>query len=193
MDLALGRSAAIAPPFFHRAGPLSVRLAVSAADIAAAQALRYRIFYGEMGAKPTPAMGLTGHDVDEYDAVCDHLLVVDHSAGIRPQVVGTYRLLRQDVASAHRGFYSAGEYDLSRLVAHAGPDRLLELGRSCVAPGWRNTPPSRCSGAGSLPISRPTILRIYSVARRSMVPTRSSTPPNCHTCFITISRRRSFV
>ena len=46
--------------------------------------------------------------VDEYDAVCDHLLVIDHAATEakpfrkpRPKVVGTYRLLRQDVAERH--------------------------------------------------------------------------------------------
>src|SRR5207237_6548225 len=68
-----------------------------------------------------------------------HLLVIDHGDDGRPHVVGTYRLLRQVVAELNRGFYSAGEYDLSPLVAtsaHSG--QLLELGRSCVAPGYRN-------------------------------------------------------
>jgi hypothetical protein len=40
----------------HRAGLLEVRLAASEAEIIAAQALRYAIFYDEMGALPTPAM-----------------------------------------------------------------------------------------------------------------------------------------
>jgi putative hemolysin len=54
-------------------------------------------------------------------------------------VVGTYRLLRQQVAMAHKGFYSAAEYDLSPLLANSTPaSQLLELGRSCVAPAWRN-------------------------------------------------------
>ena len=148
MGLALSRSTAIAPqllaaaPFIHRVGQLDVRLAVSEAEIAAAQALRYEIFYDEMGAEPTPAMARVRRDIDDYDAICDHLLVIDHGVNGKPHVVGTYRLLRQDVAAAHRGFYSASEYDLSRLIAHAGIDgsggQLLELGRSCVAPAWRN-------------------------------------------------------
>ncbi|KAB7645620.1 GNAT family N-acetyltransferase [Polymorphobacter fuscus] len=149
MGLAIGRATAIAPdllaaaPFIHRVGQLDVRLAVSPAEIAAAQALRYQIFYEEMGAEPTAAMARARRDIDDYDAICDHLLVVDHGlanvSGARPHVVGTYRLLRQDVAAAHRGFYSAGEYDLSRLIAHsASGGQLLELGRSCVAPAWRN-------------------------------------------------------
>ncbi len=125
-------------PAIYRAGLLDVRLAASEAEIAAAQALRYQIFYDEMGARPTAAMARQRRDIDPYDAVCDHLLVIDHADASRPRVVGTYRLLRQDVAQANGGFYSAGEYDLSRLIAQSAPGRqLLELGRSCVAPEWR--------------------------------------------------------
>lgn len=125
-------------PSICRAGLLEVRLAASSAEIAAAQALRYEIFFDEMGAKPSPAMLRQRRDIDAYDAICDHLLVIDHSAS--PRVVGTYRLLRQDVAQANGGFYSAGEYDLSPLIAQSQPGRqLLELGRSCVAPAWRNS------------------------------------------------------
>jgi putative hemolysin len=146
MGLPLSQPVAIAAhlladaPFLHRVGQLDVRLAASEAEIAAAQALRYRIFYEEMGATPTAQMAAAQRDIDDYDAVCDHLLVIDHGAGGLPQVVGTYRLLRQDVAMAHRGFYSASEYDLSPLIAASRPDsQLLELGRSCVAPAWRNS------------------------------------------------------
>jgi putative hemolysin len=145
MGLAIHQPTAIAAhllaaaPCIHRVGQLDVRLATSDAEVAAAQALRYQIFYDEMGARPTAAMARAGRDIDDYDAICDHLLVVDHGLDGRPQVVGTYRLLRQRVAEAHRGFYSAGEYDLSRLIAQsAGGGQLLELGRSCVAPAWRN-------------------------------------------------------
>ena len=138
MGLALSRPNDLAaPPFLHRVGQLDVRLAVSEAEIAAAQALRYQIFYDEMGAQPTAAMARQRRDIDPYDAICDHLLVVDHGLDGRPQVVGTYRLLRQSVAAVHRGFYAAGEYDLAPLLGAAG-GQLLELGRSCVAPAWRN-------------------------------------------------------
>ena len=121
-----------------RQGQLDVRLAGSPEEIAAAQALRYQIFYEEMGAQPTLAMRAHRRDIDDYDHVCDHLLVIDHGLDGRPEVVGTYRLLRQQVAERHRGFYSAGEYDLSPLLASAG-GQLLELGRSCVAPEHRNS------------------------------------------------------
>ena len=88
-----------------RSGKLQVRLAESLADIDAAQALRYRVFYDEMGAKPTAEMARVRRDIDSFDGVCDHLLVVDHARGSGPQaVVGTYRLIRRDAAERHGGF-----------------------------------------------------------------------------------------
>ena len=122
-----------AAPHMHRSGQLDVRIARSEEEISAAQALRYRIFYDEMGARPTLAMQAVRRDIDDYDAICDHLLVIDHGSDGRPQVVGTYRMLRQSVAEQHRGFYSAGEYDLAPLLAASHEGQLLELGRSCVA------------------------------------------------------------
>ena len=121
-----------------RSGALEARLALSPAEIEAAQRLRYQVFYEEMHAHPTPEMAAAGRDFDRYDAFCDHLLVFDHDAG--DAVVGCYRLLRRDVADRHGGFYSATEYDLSALLAQSRPDsRFLELGRSCVAKAYRSS------------------------------------------------------
>lgn len=136
---AVARHLLEATPHIHRLGQLDVRIARSEEEIAAAQALRYRIFHEEMGATATPQAARIGRDVDDYDSVCDHLLVIDHGVDGRPHVVGTYRLLRQIVATMHRGFYSAGEYDLSPLIASSATGgQLLELGRSCVATDYRN-------------------------------------------------------
>jgi len=126
-------------------GSLEVRLARSFKEIKAAQKLRYRIFYGEMDAKPGWMMKVSQRDIDPYDAVCDHLLVIDHDRPKAKRVVGTYRLLRQEIAEAHGGFYSAGEFDLSPLMSDSfkkqmGEGRqLLELGRSCVHKDYRAT------------------------------------------------------
>ena len=120
-----------------RAGPLGVRIADAAAEIDAVQALRFRVFYQEMGATPDAASAADRRDRDAFDAVADHLLVVDHTLGSGPDsVVGTYRLIRQEAASRIGQFYSAGEYDIAPLVAF--PGRILELGRSCVAAPYRN-------------------------------------------------------
>ncbi|TCS63542.1 GNAT family N-acetyltransferase [Varunaivibrio sulfuroxidans] len=116
---------------------LEVRLAQNAAEIDAAQALRYRIFYQEMGALPTPAMRLSGRDCDPYDEICDHLLVIDRARSTlgAPCVVGTYRMLRRTIAEASAGFYSEDEFQLTPLFEH--PGEVLELGRSCIDPDYR--------------------------------------------------------
>lgn len=117
-------------------GTLQVRLAESAGDIDAAQALRYRIFYEIMGAQPLPGMEQRRRDCDRYDQICDHLLVFDHSRGSGVEaVVGTYRLIRRDAAARFGAFYSAAEYDIGALLAY--PGEILELGRSCVDAGYR--------------------------------------------------------
>jgi len=121
-----------------RAGALEVRLARSTAEIEAAQRLRYRVFVDEMGAAPAGPAAAHGRDADKYDEYCDHLLVLDHSAGAAPEIVGTYRMLRRSVADRHDGFYTASEFDISRMLTMEG--ELLELGRSCVDKAHRNRP-----------------------------------------------------
>lgn len=127
-------------------GSLEVRLARNTREVRLAQALRYHVFYREMSAQTGPAGFLRRRDVDGYDAICDHLLVIDHEPDPeiftrrrdrRPAVVGTYRLLRQDVAEQHGGFYTATEFDVSSLVERKRPLRFLELGRSCVLKPYR--------------------------------------------------------
>lgn len=91
-----------------------------------------------MHANPDPNARMTRRDIDSFDEVCDHLLVIDHDLSASDAVVGTYRLLRQDVACRCGGFYSAGEYDLAPLMEGPWGSRgLLELGRSCVHPAYR--------------------------------------------------------
>ena len=119
------------------AGSLEVRLARTPEEVDAAQALRYRVFYDEMGAVPTAAMRACRRDVDVHDASFDHLLVIDHErCHPTDSVVGTYRLNRRSVALRCGGFYSASEYDLSDLLAVEG--EIMELGRSCVDTELRN-------------------------------------------------------
>lgn len=114
-----------------------IRLADNPEEIEAAQRLRYRVFYEEMAALPTPEMRARRIDFDSFDRICDHLLVLDREAGNgRIDVVGTYRLLRKSVASQHGGFYSEQEYDLDGILTY--PGEIVELGRSCVDPAYRS-------------------------------------------------------
>ena len=120
-----------------RAGNLGVRIASTQDEIDAVQALRFRVFYGEMGAEPSAVVAAAGRDFDGFDEVADHLLVVDHDIGAGPEgVVGTYRLIRDEAAARVGRFYSADEYDIGPVVSF--PGRVLELGRSCVDAAYRN-------------------------------------------------------
>ncbi len=114
-----------------RAGNLGVRIATTPAEIDAVQALRYQVFYEEMGANPDPSAARTHRDADAFDDVADHLLVMDHAIGDGPDgVVGCYRLIREQAAARLGRFYSADEYDITTMLRF--PGKVLELGRSCV-------------------------------------------------------------
>jgi putative hemolysin len=115
-----------------RAGNLLARLAFTEADIDAAQALRFRVFYDEMKARPSAEVAARRRDFDAFDPFCDHLLVIDTTAGA---VVGTYRVMRRAAAARKGGFYSESEYDIKPLLDL--PGEILELGRSCVDAGYR--------------------------------------------------------
>lgn len=119
-----------------RAGALGVRIAVTEAEIDAAQALRYRVFFEEMGATPDPLARADHRDRDGYDRVADHLLVLDYAIGSGPErIVGTYRLIQADAAAKVGQFYTADEYDIGPITSF--PGRVLELGRSCVDRHYR--------------------------------------------------------
>ncbi|MGB3391243.1 MAG: GNAT family N-acetyltransferase [Pseudaminobacter sp.] len=122
-----------------RIGTLEVRLACNAAEIAAAQEIRYRVFYEELGANQS-GLATAERDADRFDDICDHLLVFDTAlkGPTHRQIVGTYRLLRQERALAAGGFYSDEEFELNTLIARHPAQRFLELGRSCVLPAYRS-------------------------------------------------------
>ncbi len=110
---------------------LTFSLARSVTEITEAQRVRYKVFGEEMGARLNSAH--LGLDIDRFDGYCDHLLVRDHGNG---KVVGTYRILPPEQALAAGGYYSETEFDLSRL-AHLR-ERMVEVGRSCVHPDYRD-------------------------------------------------------
>lgn len=130
------RHARAEPDETARVSNLEVRLATDRREIEAAMALRYRVFYEEMSAKPTPEIAARRLDFDQYDEVCDHLLVVDNDlVGAENRVVGTYRLIRRAAAARVGRFYSENEYDITQLKEY--PGEILELGRSCVHANYR--------------------------------------------------------
>jgi putative hemolysin len=137
------------PLVLGRLGTLELRLATTRREIRQAQRLRYDVFFEEGPATAPAHLRLLRRDKDAFDRVCDHLLVIDHAPDPGPQkvnvlrhrggrVVGTYRLLRQEVAMANFGFYTSGEFDVATLMARHPDQRFLELGRSCVLAPYRN-------------------------------------------------------
>jgi putative hemolysin len=106
----------------------SVLVATEGSQVRAAQRLRHRVFAGELGA--TLHSDVPGSDVDEFDAHCDHLIIIDDRTG---DVVGTYRMLPPGRTDR---LYSDGEFHLARLAPLR--DALVETGRSCVHPDHRS-------------------------------------------------------
>jgi putative hemolysin len=125
-----------------------LRQAAGADEIEACQRLRYQVFYEELGANARDDAARHQIDSDRFDAICDHLVVVQEG---EPQsaeaitledgeLIGTYRLLRQEVAEANGGFYTQGEFDIAPLIRSHPDLRFLELGRSCVLRSFRTKP-----------------------------------------------------
>jgi L-ornithine Nalpha-acyltransferase len=139
-DAAFARLGPANDGVFGRIGSLEARLARNLREVEAAQAIRYRVFVGEMNAQVPPESARLRRDIDSWDAYCDHLLVLDTAieGDTEDQIIGTYRLLRQDVAMANGGFYSSSEFQVADLVARHPDKRFMELGRSCVLSDYRN-------------------------------------------------------
>ena len=107
-------------------------IAKTEALVKEAQALRYRVFAQEMGAKLKS--GHEGLDYDEVDEFCDHLVVYDN---INAKIVGYTRLLNQEQAKRLGRFYSQNEFNLDQVLTL--PGRFLEIGRTCVDPDYRGS------------------------------------------------------
>ena len=115
---------------------LFLKLAEGEAELRAAQRLRYRVFVEEMGAEVDEEGHRLRLERDRFDPYFDHLLLIDRGiSDPMENVVGVYRLLRGEVAIGGCGFYSASEYDLTK-IERSGR-KSVELGRSCVARAYR--------------------------------------------------------
>lgn len=119
----------------------TVALARSKDDLLEAQRLRYKVFVEELGAhlqvrKP-------GHDIDLYDAYCDHLIVREGNAD---RIVGTYRILSPEAAGRIGSYYSENVFYINRL--HNLRNRTVEVGRFCIHPDYRNVVVSTMLWAG---------------------------------------------
>lgn len=118
------------PRIHAEVGRYRVRLAQSHEDRAAACRLRFRVFNIELG-EGLERSYETGLDMDQFDDVCEHLLVEDRSqeSPFR-RIVGTYRMQSGTTAGRRLGYYSEQEFSF----APYEPLRpgILELGRASI-------------------------------------------------------------
>ncbi|MDP3561853.1 MAG: GNAT family N-acyltransferase [Legionellaceae bacterium] len=104
----------------------SVHIAETIEEVDTCLALRTRYF------KSAHSLAI-GRDEDQYDRYCCHLMVTDCST---KEVVGTYRLMRNEVAEQHVGYYCETKFDLSHIKSHNF--KLVELGRLCTSEEYRH-------------------------------------------------------
>ncbi len=126
--------------FFHPApqekfsdARYEVRFVQNAEEFDAVLKLRFNVFNLELGEGLEESYA-TQRDQDEFDLSCHHLIVVDKK---NAEVIGTYRMQTYEMAAAANGFYSAAEFDLTRLP-EAVIDNSVEVGRACITAPHRN-------------------------------------------------------
>lgn len=110
----------------------SIKFAVDPEEIKATQRLRYKVFNVEQG-KGLDSANRNGIDCDEFDDYCLHLIVEKKDDSMP---VGTYRINIGPMADCDIGFYSSREYAITGFDAIQR--QVLEVGRSCVSPEYRN-------------------------------------------------------
>jgi len=119
-----------------KAGRYEVRFANSAEEVAAAQILRYQVFFSESDASPSAEMQAKQREQDEWDSAAYHIIVLDTKQEQQPAVVGTLRLTSHLRLAPEQAFYTESAFDLSCLKQHY--QKVLELSRYCIHPEGRS-------------------------------------------------------
>jgi len=110
-----------------------VGLAQTMGDLLECQRLRYLVFNCELG----EGLSISEHcglDRDNFDLICDHLMVHDVGTGT---LVGTYRMQTGYRAKGNLGYYGEQLFDFRPFENIRG--EMLELGRACVHLDYRNS------------------------------------------------------
>jgi len=118
------------PRIHAEVGRYRVRLAETAEDREAACRLRFKVFNIELG-EGLESSYQTGLDTDQFDLVCEHLLVEDKlEENPMRRIVGTYRMQSGTTAARNLGYYSEQEFSFAPYEPlRAG---ILELGRASI-------------------------------------------------------------
>ncbi|MEO1531519.1 MAG: GNAT family N-acyltransferase [Pseudomonadota bacterium] len=115
-------------------GKFTARLAEGEDDLRRCQQLRWLTFRAarEDGVDGQAAIG-SRLDADEFDERCWHMMVECARTG---QLVCTFRMQEFENGASIERSYAAKFYELSALQAY--PGRMLEMGRFCIHPEWRD-------------------------------------------------------
>ena len=114
--------------FEFEKGNYIVQTARNGHDLEECLRLRFEVFHREM----LKSKRRIGVDIDKIDFLCDHLIIREKRTG---KVIGTYRMNCSRFTDV---LYSAGEFDLSKVVKLPGV--ILELGRACINREHRTGP-----------------------------------------------------
>lgn len=101
-------------------GPFILKTVSDSDELIEALRLRYQVFHRELLGKKRPK----GIDVDEYDFICDHLVIIEKKTN---RIVGTYRFNCSEFSD---NFYCTQEFHMKNMMALPGVK--LELGRACI-------------------------------------------------------------
>ncbi|MEM9765534.1 MAG: GNAT family N-acetyltransferase, partial [Pseudomonadota bacterium] len=125
-------------------GKFTARLADGELDLRRCQQLRWLTFRAarEDGIDGQAAIG-SRLDADEFDERCWHMMVECARTG---QLVCTFRMQEFDNGASIERSYAAKYYELSALRAY--PGRMLEMGRFCIHPEWKDPNILRVAWAG---------------------------------------------
>ncbi|MBN2402691.1 MAG: GNAT family N-acetyltransferase [Spirochaetes bacterium] len=101
-----------------------IKTAQNTDEVMKAIELRSKVFLEEIVNADTGSM-----DIDEYDILSDHLLLIDKH---KDSVIGTYRFNSNLFSNS---FYSENEFDIFNVLIT--PGIKLELGRACIQNEYR--------------------------------------------------------
>ncbi len=120
-------------------GDFIIKFVENNSELKNTQSLRYSVFYKERKAKPSLLKKNLNRDFEKIDLFSHHLIVIDKTRqNLSDQIVGTYRLLKGDLAYQFGGFYTSSEFDLTNIIKLYNSYEILELGRSCIHKDYRN-------------------------------------------------------
>jgi putative hemolysin len=101
-----------------------IKTARNTEDVMKAIELRSKVFLEELNNVNAGRM-----DIDEYDILSDHLLLIDKE---KDSVIGTYRFNSNLFSNS---FYSENEFDIFNILVTPGVK--VELGRACIRKEYR--------------------------------------------------------